>query len=264
MNAFSFLKGKTVLITRTEKESAGFVNQLSEVGASPIVVPLVGFEERDLDEKEKRLLTDSINYDWLVFTSKNGVDFFFMKDLPFGMLPKLASIGEKTTERMTEWGYTADFEPTKYVAETFIEEFLAVLPNQSNILVLKGNLARKLIPETLRENGHRCDELILYENVLPPSSGLQIKKLIERSQLDVLTFASSSAVDHFIEIIDSYNLREAITDCVVACIGPVAAKTAEQHGLTVHVRGEPFTMDGMLKQLVEYDGLHKGQGDYDK
>ena len=248
----SYLKGKRVLITRPEKDSGEFSALLAGQGAEPAVIPLVGFIGRELPEEEMRKLRSASEYDWIIFTSKNGVRFFFKQVDEGTRLPNIASIGDKTTESIKKRGFEPKFVPGEFVAEAFVEEFIPRLTAGSKILLVKGSLARDLISTELENHGHRCDEIILYETVLPDGSADLLKEALESEKLDIITFASSSAVHHFMRIVHAYKLERKLDRCLFACIGPVAKKTAEAYGLTVPVCGNPYTMEGLFHSLSEY------------
>ena len=248
----AFLKGKKVLVTRAEKECVEFSALLAGQGAEPVTIPLIGFKGKELSDEDKRKIQSASEYDWVIFTSKNGVRFFFQQAGEGARLPDIASIGDKTTESIKKRGHQPQFVPGEFVAEAFVEEFLPRLQAGSDILLVKGNLARDLIAATLRNHGHRCDEVILYETVLPEGSSDRLKEALESEKLDIITFASSSAVHHFMKTVHEYNLEKKLNRCLFACIGPVAKKTAEAYGLQVPVCGNPYTMEGLFHSLTEY------------
>lgn len=252
MSAHSFLTGKKVLLTREERDNAGFADLIREAGGEPVSIPMIGFRPRDLDDKEKEILANLQQYDWLVLTSKNGVDFFFRQVEKEIRLPDIAVIGTKTKEALEQYGHVPQFVPSQFVAECFVEELIPGLANDVKVLVVKGNLARDLIADSVRAKGHICDEVILYENAMPESSEEKLCEAIKNEQLDILTFASSSAVRHFMQVVEKHELRSFISHCVIACIGPIAQKTAEQHGLHVQICAQPYTIEGLVASLIDY------------
>jgi len=248
----SFLKGKNVLLTREESENKEFADWITKAGGKSITIPLIGFQSRQLDDVESKHLSSLSSYDWLVFTSKNGVEYFFqqVKELD---LPSIAVIGTKTEAKLEQYGFVPQFVPSQFVAECFVAEFIPILKQNDRVLVLKGNLARSLIAERIRECGYICDEVILYENAMPLESEERLCQVMKREQLDVITFTSSSTVQHFMEIVDKYCLRSYLSQSVIACIGPIAQKTAEKYGLPVHICAQPYTIEGLFASLIAYE-----------
>lgn len=252
MSTHSFLTGKKVLLTREERDNTEFADLIRKAGGEAVSIPMIGFRPRILNEKEKEQLANIEQYDWLVLTSKNGVDYFFRQVGNQAVLPKIAVIGAKTQKALKRYGFIPQFVPSQFVAECFVEEFIPILSKESKVLVVKGNLARDLIAESLKGNDHICDEVILYENAMPEGSEEKLCEVFGNEQLDVLTFASSSAVRHFMQTVEKHMLQSFISNCVIACIGPVAQKTAEQYGLHVQVCAEPYTIEGLVTRLIDY------------
>lgn len=159
MNA---LAGKTVLITRAQHQAKQMSVAVKERSGIPLEIPLLrmeGTSHRRIHHTARQLHS----YDWVIFTSKNGVTFFLdglEKKLPLTI--KIAAVGVKTKLELEKRGYQVHFVPTSFVAEVFAEEFLKELSGNERILFPKGNLARDVIPVKLRGIGVSLDELIVY------------------------------------------------------------------------------------------------------
>ncbi|MFS0780720.1 uroporphyrinogen-III synthase [Bacillus sp. 1P06AnD] len=238
-----------MLVTRSENDAPAFSQQIALRGGIPVSVPLIGFRPAALDASEMNKLSNLKQYDWLIFTSQKGVEYF-SKLVPNNNLPQIAAIGEKTESSLRLHGMEPAFIPSQFVAERFAEEFPEQLDNHSNILIVKGNLARDMIAKKLEEEGHLCDEIVIYENSLPSSSEKRLKNLLEKGTIDIVTFTSSSTVRHFMEVVNKNQLQ--LGRMVYACIGPIAAKTAGSYGLPVAVIAEPYTSEGLLSMLDDY------------
>ncbi len=251
MNQSSFLKGKNVLITRGEGDHHTFASSIAQYGGIPVTVSLIGFEPCTLHDVEKQMISSVDSYDWLIFTSKNGVDYFF-REYKGLQLPKVAVIGKQTQKQLEQYGYRSSFVPAKFVAEEFVQEFLPVLKREERVLVVKGNLARTLIKDRLREEGYHCDEVVLYKTEMPVESEEKLFQLLKTEKLQIVTFTSSSTVKHFMHVVDKFQLYKQIQHLTFACIGPVAKKTAEQYHLPVAICAEEYTMEGLLKALIAY------------
>ena len=251
MSQHSFLKGKKVLITRGEGESGAFASSIRCNGGIPITLPLICFQACDLTDAEKRMISLVHTYDWLIFTSKNGVNYFFQQ-YKEQSLPKIAVIGKQTEEQLKQYGHSSDFIPSEFVAETFVQEFISLLRKEERVLVIKGNLARTVIRDRIREFGCICDEVVLYKNEMPQESEEKLHQLLLTEEVQLVTFTSSSTVQHFMRAVKRYQLYEKINKLTFACIGPIAKKTAEEYGLSVAICAEIYTMEGLLQAIMNF------------
>ena len=252
----SFLTGKKVLLTREESDNKEFADLIMKEGGNPLIIPMIGFRPSRLDKTAKEKLANISKYDWLILTSKRGVEHFFQQMGAPSILPKIAVIGAKTEKALRQYGHVPQFVPSQFVAECFVDEFIPLLHKESKVLVVKGNLARHLISERIKESGHTCDEVILYENAMPEESEEKLCETIKNERIDVITFTSSSAVHHLMKVVEKYALQSYISSCFIACIGPIARQTAEAYGLQVHICAEPYTIEGLVAELIAYQNDH--------
>ncbi|WP_108669417.1 uroporphyrinogen-III synthase [Peribacillus acanthi] len=256
MDEQGFLHQKYVLITRGSNQSYEMSSKIKQHGGIPIVIPLLSFQKSETNREEiSAVLNRLSNFDWLVLTSKNGVDYFFewLQCLEIQTtLPKIAVIGAKTLSYLQSKGFEADFIPTTYVAEVFVEEFLTILKQGEQVLIAKGNLARNIIAVAIRENGNLCEEIIMYDTVIPEGSDSALKDCLSEKNIDVITFTSSSAIDHFMKVVEHYQLQDYIRNSLIACIGPIAKATANKHGLNVEICPDVYTIDGMIDSMKSY------------
>ncbi|ALC89773.1 uroporphyrinogen-III synthase [Bacillus sp. FJAT-18017] len=248
------LAGKQVLIPRGAGQAKSFSRLIEKYGGIPVEIPLISFKPISLDGNLKQVLNSLESYDWIVFTSNTTVETFlsfFPEGLP-AHLPKVAAIGDRTGILLEKKGLGPHFVPSKYVAEVFAEEFIANINPGSRVLIPKGNLAREHIAMTIRENGSYADEIVVYETVLPEPSKLKLKKALTGGGLDILMFTSPSTVNHFMEAVEEYGLRDEADRCIVACIGPVTHQRLLEFGFTVHASPEQYTVADMVESTIEY------------
>lgn len=249
------LAGKKILVPRSKKQTGGMAAFIAEYGGEAVEIPLLAFKYRPLAESIKQHLgNQDKSYDWIIFTSSNGVKAFFQEvsDIEQIYLPKIASIGEITTAALNKLGYQTDFVPSSYVAEAFVEEFIPIIKEDERILLVKGNLAREYVSTRLKHTHAILEEAILYETYFPKSSEAQIATRLDKQELDVLLFTSSSTVDHFMDIVKKYQLMEQTKQCIIVCIGPITKERVEYYGLKVHVTPEIYTVASMIVALVKY------------
>ncbi|WP_066365855.1 uroporphyrinogen-III synthase [Neobacillus fumarioli] len=252
LDSFPF-QYKKVLVPRGEKQAKSFSLLVEKYGGIPVEIPLIAF----------RPIRDGVHfpmldiYDWVIFTSGTAVEIFFSFVKKEMKVPKIAAIGSKTEEALRKRGLEVDFVPSAFVAEVFTKEFSAYIHRGERVLLPKGNLARDCIKQELTETGAVVDEAIIYENYLPDESRKKLANVLQGRQLDILLFTSSSTVDHFMEVVKEYELRDQLADCIIGCIGPVTMQRLLEYDLPVHVYPKEYTVAGMMKSMADYLEKHK-------
>ncbi|AGK55103.1 uroporphyrinogen-III synthase [Bacillus sp. 1NLA3E] len=241
---------KKVLVPRGKGQAKPFSDLVKKNGGIPIEIPLIAFRPVQLNDKLKEMITKLHTYDWIIFTSNVTVDTF-LSMVNSQTLPKVAVIGARTKQVLEERGIPVAFTPSEYVAEGFVSEFLPLIQPGMKVLIPKGNLARDYIALALTEHGAIVTESVIYETYAPEESKKELAEMLSNEELDILTFTSPSTVDHFIEIVQEYNLSDKLKSCLVACIGPVSTKRAKALGLTVHVSPTEYTVKDMIKAIIE-------------
>jgi len=251
------LYGQRIVVTRSPDLAGSMCQQLAALGAIPIRFPTIDFVSLPTPLLAAAL-ANLASYDWLVFTSGNGVRFFFERvassewgrqnGLASGEWPRVGAVGEATARLLLERGVKADFVP-----EAFTGEQLALgLGDMAGkkVLLARAKIGRPEIVDLLRERGAVVDEFALYESVpaVPTSAALaELDKGI-----DVITFTSPSTVRHFLEIMKADSLAKVVRSALVACIGPTTAAEAEKQGLSVAIMPDAYTIDGLMAALVAY------------
>jgi uroporphyrinogen-III synthase len=248
------LKDKKVLVPRGKKEAKSFSRLLESFGGIPIEIPLIAFRPVELNDKLRQLLEALHTYDWLIFTSKVTVETLLSLIGPekLSNLPKIAVIGKKTDEVLRDNGLKAEFLPSEFVAETFVEEFLPYIQNGMKVCIPKGNLAREYISDSLKKAGAIVDEAIVYETYMPKESRDQLAEMIAEDQLDILMFTSPSTVDHFMSVVDEFQLKKHLKSCLIGCIGPVTENKLISYGLTVHASPNVYTVAEMINSMNSF------------
>ncbi len=252
-----FLRNKGVLVTREESQAEQLCAMIAEHGGVPIKVPLISFQKPD--SVQLKLAKEKLNrlnsFDWLVFTSKPGVDLFceMMNEMDYeGIYPKIAAIGKKTKAALEKHGLEVAFIPPKYVAESFLPSFMEVVDKRESVLILKGDLARDYLFNGLTAAGIHTEESIIYSNRMPAESEQALVDSLINKKVDILLFTSPSTVNNFVKIAKKHNLFTSMTDKVIVAIGPVTKKRAEEFGMTVTLCPKQYTIDDMLKELAQY------------
>lgn len=247
------LLDKKVLVPRGEGQAESFSKLVERFGGIPIEIPLIAFRPLEKNERLQEMLKVLDTYDWIIFTSNVTVEtFFYFFEEAIEGFPKIAVIGKKTAEVLQERGLHAEFVPSAYVAEVFVEEFLPFVESGTRVFLPKGNLAREYIASSLSGVGALVDEVIIYETYMPEESRVKLAGMLADKQLDILTFTSPSTVDHLMDVVKEYRLGDQLRNCVIGCIGPVTEKKLHAYGLSVHASPEEYTVAEMIKSLIAY------------
>ena len=245
------LRGKTVLITRAQQQAKQMSTAVQKQGGIPVEIPLLHITAASHDQFQQ-VREELDTYNWIIFTSKNSVNFFLdglQHPLPKTM--KIAAVGVKTKQELEHRGYNVHFVPTAFVAEVFAEEFVNHIGSGTRILFPKGNLARDVIREALRNHGAFVRELVVYETAVHLHMREQLIDALRSREIDVITFTSPSTVQGFITLLEGENWREWIKGCTIACIGPITEREARQHFQNLLVPKE-YTIESMLQCISEY------------
>ena len=249
------LAGVKIINTRPKGQARGFTEMLEEEGAVVREVPAIKIEppadHNDLDGAIQKIGS----YDWIIFTSINGVRYFFerfselerdIRDLG-GV--KLAAIGEKTAKALKNRGLRVELVPEEYRAEALLEE-LKVLDEEKKILLPRTTRARDVLREGLEKEGLEVDEVETYRT-LSTSLHEDVKRDLEDGKYDLITFTSSSTVENFLGMLGDKNY---LKDMTLAAIGPVTASTAEEEGLSVDIVASEYDIEGLYEAILDYYG----------
>jgi uroporphyrinogen III methyltransferase/synthase len=250
------LFGKGVVITRPEKQADDLAQLLTNEGANPIHFPTIKIvpppDWRDLDAAIKNLE----NYDWLIFTSANGVQFFFERlltknrDIRDLKGVKICCIGPATARQVENKGIRVDLVPEKFISEGILESFSGINLQGKKILIARAAKARDVLPAGLKKAGAKVDVVTTYVTVNSRKKKNDLETLFKENQIDVITFTSSSTINNFVKIMGrNFSLPKSIK---VACIGPVTAAAAKKAGFPIDIHQEEYTMEGLVQALIDY------------
>ncbi|MEI7729947.1 MAG: uroporphyrinogen-III C-methyltransferase [Verrucomicrobiota bacterium] len=248
--------GQRIVVTRTREQASQLSRQLQERGADVLEIPTIKIVPPENLENLKDALLELGTYDWLVFTSPNGVTAFFdylMKG--FGDIRavgnvRIAAIGPATAAKVKEMHLRVDVMPEEYLAAK-VGDAIAKFETVENLkmLLLRAEVANPELPEKLNEMGAIVDDVACYRTV-PETDDLTgaAARLLEEGA-DWVTFASSSSVENFHARFDLPKLLAKFPDLKTASIGPETSKTLGKLGVTPTVEGKPHTIEGMLKAV---------------
>jgi uroporphyrinogen III methyltransferase/synthase len=250
------LFGTRILVTRAREQAAELSRLLIDYGAEPIECPVIQIVPPEDWTDVDKALTELHRFQWLVFTSVNGVRPFMERlrqrggDARALSGLRLCCIGPRTAEELAKYGLRADMIPSQFQAEGLVDNMKGTVAGQ-RVLIARAAVAREILPDQLQKAGAEVRVLVMYRTVRPALEVEQLKEGFRRHEIDVVTFASSSTVRNFCGLFDS---REELTKLVggaaVACIGPITARTAEEEGLPVTILAEENTIPALVRAIV--------------
>jgi uroporphyrinogen-III synthase len=252
----SLLKQKIFISTRPKSSSGELAKLLAQEGATLFEFPLIKIKSLPLSEDEKASFYRLENFQWIIFTSPNGVTHFF-EDLNTltgsTRLPEtlqIAVIGEKTERVVQSFGFTASFVNPGSTADDFSGPFYRIIQNTTtrpNILLPLGNLARTIIQEQLKDVAN-CTRINVYKTEIPEKFNENIVRQIEKDHYDMLIFTSPSGIRNFLQVfpgLGSKNIR-------MACIGPITYREARENGFQPLVVAEKSSAAGIVDSILNY------------
>lgn len=238
------LRGKRILVTRPEAQANGLCEQLSASGAHPVRFPTIRLEPMSDIRPLQRVLQRLPSYDWVIFTSVNGVTYTWQALTgAWSRAVRVAAIGPATGNALQARGVTPDFVPQEFRAERIARDLEAVEGNA--VLLLRAESARPVLADMLRERSASVTEVAVYRTLVnrPPATAYAA---LEKG-VDAITFTSSSTVEGYTAVIG-----RPPGNSLVACIGPVTAQTARDHGFRVGAVAREYTTGGLVQALREY------------
>ncbi len=246
------LFGKRILVTRTRGQAGALSEELRALGADAFEMPTIRIEQPENLREFAELVQDSHTYDWLIFTSANGVDAFF--DIFFKLYGdlreiggvRLAAMGPATAARLKALHLQVDLQPEKFVAEDFVRAFAKDhSPENEKILIVRPEKARDVLMKEFTRMGAIVDEAIAYRTV--PEVDTAGHARFREEGADLVTFASSSAVENFVAL--KLPLPAGVR---TASIGPVTSKTMRELGLPVDIEAKRHDIPGLVNAITMY------------
>jgi len=256
------LSGRRVLVTRPREQAAELVDRLAALGADAIEAPVIRIAPPEDRTPLLQAAADPSVFDWIVFTSVNAVDAFMTallegdRDVRMLKGPKLCTVGPGTADRLSRYGIKVDLVPDEFRAEGVIRAIQASGPLQGRrVLLPRADIGREVIAEELRRAGAAITDVVAYRTVSEdalPESDPDVYGLLLQGRIDVVTFASSSAVRSFARIYGPEQAADLLKQTVVAVIGPSTADAARQLGIPVTVQPQASTIPALVDAIVDY------------
>ena len=252
------LFGKRMVITRARSQASDLVKMLSDLGANCMEAPSIRVCDADDYGPMDQAITALSSYDWIVFTSVNGVTYFFDRLFSMGLdvrrlsTVKTACIGPATAKRLREFGLLSDIIPESYVAEAVVEAFKDQDMKGRRVLIPRAKEARAVLPVELRNMGAVVDEVTAYQTLEVRDHADELIESLRSGSIDLVTFTSSSTVKNFAAVLPESEIKDLMNGVTVACIGPITAETAEKLGFKVDISADTYTIQGLADAILNY------------
>ena len=252
------LLGKRIIVTRARQQASDLVNRLSDLGAECLEYPTI----KIVPPKDPELLQQAVRnlpaYDWIVFTSVNGVIHFFEQLFAAGSdvralgQMQTAAIGPATAEQLRKFGLNSDIVPETYRAESVVDAFKKMNLKGKKILLPRAGEARPILPVELTKMGAGVDEVPAYETLIATENADDLQQQLEEKRVDLVTFTSSSTVKNFKALLPEDRFKKLMQGVTVASIGPITTETAKELDFDVHISAESFTIPGLVEAILQY------------
>jgi uroporphyrinogen III methyltransferase/synthase len=251
------LFGRRIVVTRARAQAGELSRELESLGAEVFEFPTILIRPPQDFGPLDDAIGDLDSFDWLVFTSANGVAAFFERlryhGLDLRAVPrrtKIAAIGPATAEALESAGLNVDAVPKEYRAESLLEEIAGESLVGRRVLIPRAKVAREILPEKLREAGAEVVVPPAYESVPSGEGADRLRGLLENGEVDCVTFTASSTVENFVGAFGDEAGR-LLSSSRVACIGPITANSARGHSIRVDAEATEYTIPGLVEAVAE-------------
>src|SRR5215213_857643 len=257
------LEGRTVIVTRAASQAADLTTLLEDYGAKVIVCPTIEIREPDNYARLDEALEHLYGYDWLIFTSTNGVEFFLKRLIDRGLQIsdldeiKVCAIGQRTADKLHDAHIHVDLVPSQSTAEGVFAALTEFAGGDEhlrglNVLLPRAAVGRDHLPRALEQAGARVDVVTTYQTVLPENFDRGKLAAMLAGSGDCIAFTSPSTIKNLAKLFDTHDLGKTLPGMVVACIGSVTAAAAAEYGLQVDIQPEQFTTKALAQAIARY------------
>ncbi|MGH9967055.1 MAG: uroporphyrinogen-III synthase [Pyrinomonadaceae bacterium] len=239
------------------------MSELEQYGARVIVCPTIEIAPPESFDRLDEALSHLYGYDWLVFTSVNGVEYFLSRFRATGheLIEidelKVCAIGDATADKLRDAHIHVDVVPLEFKAEGVFAALAQFVGgrgglNGLNFLIPRAAVARDFLPRALEGSGARVDVVPAYRTVLPGDLDRGRLGALLAGGTDCIAFTSSSTVKNLAQLLDLNDLSDSLKGVAIACIGDITGQTAAEHGLQTDIQPESFTIPALARAIADY------------
>ena len=251
------LFGKRILVTRSRAQASRLTAGLEDLGADCLEAPAIRIQpSADNYAALDKAIGSLADFDWIIYTSANGVEHFFSRLSEAGLDSrslcdkKICAIGSATAQALEKHGIKADIVPKEYRAEGILSAMYGKLKEGDKVLLPRAAEARSILPEELKRQGADVVVATAYETVAGEADGMALSEELANGSIDAVTFTSSSTVKNLLKLLGD-NAPELLKNVKIAAIGPITAETCKKNGLQVTVQAQEYTIDGLIQAVKE-------------
>jgi uroporphyrinogen III methyltransferase/synthase len=245
------LFGRRIVVTRAAAQAPLLSEKLSDLGADVIEMPATRVVRLDLSP-----LRDAVarigEYQWIIFTSQNGVAIFWEQLLGSGLDARalsgvrIAAVGPATAGALLEHGIVVDVVPERFVAESLLEKLTERDDvSGASVLYVTAEGAREVLPEGLEELGAIVERIDAYRSIVDGTGAKRLRRALEKGNVDLVTFTSASSVRAYVETVGEELSRRA----PAASIGPATSEAIAAAGIDLKVEAKESTIDGLVEAI---------------
>lgn len=250
-----------ILVTRAAEQASSFGHLLQAAGAEVLEMPTIAITPPSSWAELDGAIAQWQRFDWLILTSANAVTFLVQRlevlGQPMAVLEriKIAVVGRKTALALAEQGREPDFMPTSFVADALAAEFPEPLAGQQILFPRVESGGRPVLVEAFRSQGAAVAEVAAYESACPAIAQPQVLAALDQGQVDIITFASSKTVGHFVRLVAQGlgpDWQARLAGVAIASIGPQTSETCKALLGRVDVEAEEYTLEGLTAAIADF------------
>jgi uroporphyrinogen III methyltransferase / synthase len=252
------LFGQRIVVTRARSQASELSRLVEDLGGEPYEFPVIRTVAPDDFAPLDDALQRGTEWDWILFTSVNGVEMFWERmrhnrvDVRSFATAKIAAVGAKTASALAERNLQVEVTAPEYVAESLLEALGDLVHAGEKILLPRANIARKFLPDALRERGCAVVEVDAYKTEPVTENAAELAARLADGEIHAITFTSASTVNNFVAAMAGHDLHTLLQGVTTAMIGPVTAQAAEERDLPVSVIADTYTIQGLTEALISH------------
>lgn len=251
----SLINEKYVIVTRPKKENKTFIKSLEKIGMRVYSYPTITVSKLKISQTTKKYLHNLTDFDWILFTSANGVRFFIKAlteekiDLSILKQIKIGAVGTKTAETLKKQELPVHFIPSEFTTKNLANELKNV--KGKKILLPRADIATPILIKSFEKKGAQVVNIPIYQTKFISLLDKTFKNLLENKKILCITFTSPSTVKGFMKNMEEMNLNKTILSIPVLAIGLVTTKSLKNFSFQKIYTADTFTEEGMLEKLNE-------------
>lgn len=257
------LEGRTIIVTRAASQAGELSDALESYGANVFICPTIEIREADNYDRLDEALDHLYGYDWLIFTSTNGVQFFLQRLAHRGLTVadldeiRVCAIGQRTADKLHDAHVHVDLVPSVSTAEGVFDALVEFAGGRDhlrglNILLPRAAVGRDVLPKALEEAGARVDVVTAYQTVVPENFDRGRLSAMLAGSGDCIAFTSPSTVKNLAKLFDTHDLSTVLAGVVIASIGPITSAAAVEYGLKVDLEPSEQTVQALAAAIAAH------------